>query len=647
MRTCRVCHLRFNAPKCPVCADDVIEQAVSVVAARDRKAKKVQAEVDKVAVAITKSLVQRAKLKERERLDEGQKDQRDAEEAARKEYASRALARVSLLHYIERKVPKYEAGWVHEDVARRIERFMEAVDRQESPRLMLFMPPRMGKSELASDSGPAWILGQRPDWTFILSSYSEELPLKFSRNIREQLKSEEFQTLFPNGAILSKSDQAAQAWSTEQGGEVRAAGAGGSILGFGAHIFIIDDPIKGAEEADNAGHLAKVFDWATSTAYSRLAPGGGILIIQQRWSEEDPSGRFEKLMEGEEQMILDLRASADELSQKPDRESQEEADRYMEEAEELEKSMDKWEIVSYAALAEADEYLTPEGDIVQAADDVEVGADWRLLRQQGEALHPERYSRLQYLKIKRANPRRFAAMYQQHPQVDEGEYFSRSDFKRYDKRSLPDLCHLRVLSAWDLALGTREVNDHTVGLAAGMDHNGDVWLLDRKRGKWGDIDKIADLIIDMHVRNESAQTGVERTHMEMALMPVMRRKMRKRKQWIAMAEGKESLKPVADKRARARQFQALCRAGKVHVPVDDGRSADGWDNFIDILVRFGSSKIDDDVDAAAWLGIMFGRTTPPEDPKSFNSDGERKKSWHEELLEKLGLTSSERDFMSA
>lgn len=492
-------------------------------------------------------------------------------------------------------------------------------------------------SELASDSGPAWILGHHPDWTVMITSYSDELPTAWSRSIRDQLKTEDYRRLFPNGGVVNKYDSSAKAWSTEQGGSVRAAGAGGSILGFGAHVAVVDDPIKGSEDADNPATLEKLWDWMTSTLYSRLAPGGGILLIMQRWSEDDLVGRFLGRVEADKKEVEELRAMAKELQNKPrpTDEDIDEADHFEAEADELEESMDEWDVVKYPALATGDEYLTDEGKIVSLSKDESPEQGWRMLRKRGDALHPERYSRSYYLKLKRNNPRRFAAMYQQTPVIDDGDYFSRSDFaNRYRRSERPPLRFMTVYCTWDLAIGTQQANNHTVGLAAAVDHTGELWLLQRIRGKFGDLDQIADMVLDLHIRWGASMTGIERGHLEMALGPILRRKQRDRGVSIALAEGKQALKPITDKKVRARQYQAMAKAGMVRVP-----EGDDWDEYIDWLVKFGSTTTDDDVDASAWLAIMVNRSALPNDPKG--SDKENEKSWYDELMDDYGLRSGD------
>ena len=85
------------------------------------------------------------------------------EELAREELAMRILTRKRMLPFVERFNPDYQAGWVHKDICKRLEKFSQDVVDKKSPRLMLFMPPRHGKSTLASVSFPAWHLGRNPD----------------------------------------------------------------------------------------------------------------------------------------------------------------------------------------------------------------------------------------------------------------------------------------------------------------------------------------------------------------------------------------------------------------------------------------------------------------------------------------------------
>ena len=115
-------------------------------------------------------------------------DRAEAENNPQKELAMRELARRRFLPFVQRFRPKYLAGWVHRDVCRRLERFLERVENREEPRLLMMMPPRSGKSELGSRHFPPWALGKHPDWEIIAASHTSSLTLSFSRYIRDLVK---------------------------------------------------------------------------------------------------------------------------------------------------------------------------------------------------------------------------------------------------------------------------------------------------------------------------------------------------------------------------------------------------------------------------------------------------------------------------
>ena len=196
-------------------------------------------------------------------------------EAALRELAQRKLAKDHLLPFIQRFNDKYEAGWVHRAICKRLERFSREVAAKKSPRLMIFMPPRAGKSEIASKTFPAWHLGHHPDHEIIASSYAVSLPMGFSRKIKDIVATPSYRRVFSE-TKLNPNAQAAEAWLTTEGGGYVAAGVGSGITGKGAHIGVIDDPVKDAEEADSETQREKVWDWYSSTFYTRLAGGFGI-----------------------------------------------------------------------------------------------------------------------------------------------------------------------------------------------------------------------------------------------------------------------------------------------------------------------------------------------------------------------------------
>lgn len=196
-------------------------------------------------------------------------------------------ARQSLLGFTEYTLPQYRRAAHHELIAEKL----EAVERGDIDRLMIFMPPRHGKSELASKRFPAWCLGRKPDRQIIAASYNSDLANDFGRNVRNLVAEPEFSQVFP-GVTLAPDSQAANRMNTNKGGTYVAAGVGTAVTGRGAHIALIDDPFKDREEADSERRRDLVWDWYRSTLYTRLMPGGAVVLIQTRWHEDDLAGRL-------------------------------------------------------------------------------------------------------------------------------------------------------------------------------------------------------------------------------------------------------------------------------------------------------------------------------------------------------------------
>src|SRR5258708_32031032 len=105
---------------------------------------------------------------------------------------------------------------------------------------MLLVPPRHGKSELASRRFPAWYLGRHPEQHFISASASFALAEDFGREVRNLMKSEEYQQVFDTR--LAEDSQARGRWSTSEGGSYFATGVGGALLDRGSHSFLIHYP---------------------------------------------------------------------------------------------------------------------------------------------------------------------------------------------------------------------------------------------------------------------------------------------------------------------------------------------------------------------------------------------------------------------
>lgn len=272
-----------------------------------------------------------------------------------------------LIAYAAYQWPGYADAAHHRLIARKL----EAVERGEITRLMMFLPPRHGKSMLASEFFPAWYLGRNPDHYVVAATYGQELADDFGRKVRNQLVDPSFQAVFP-GVTLRTDSKSASRFHVEggiehgisQGGAYYAVGVGGPLTGRGAHLLLIDDPIKDRADADSETVRKRLKDWYTSTAYTRLMTGGRIVVIQTRWHEDDLAGW---LMENH--------------------------------------AHEGWEVLSLPAMS--DHYP-------------------------GGALWPEKYDIESLERIKTAiGPRDWSALYQQSPSPDEGTYFLRDWFKEW------------------------------------------------------------------------------------------------------------------------------------------------------------------------------------------------------------------------
>lgn len=475
-----------------------------------------------------------------------EEEEREVNEAKR-ELAQRELSRKYLLASVLRFNPDYLAGWVHKDICARLQKFIKDVEERRSPRLMLQMPPRHGKSTLASIEFPSYVLGLHNNWEIIACSYAESLALDFSRAVRERVRDKEYHVLWPETRI-DRENQNAQGWKTTKKGGFLPAGVGGPITGKGAHILIIDDPVKNSQEAESETTRESISRWYDSTAYTRLAPGGGVLIIQTRWHLDDLSGRLETKME-------------DGMG-------------------------DVFEIIRYPAIATEDEKF----------------------RKRGEPLHPERYGKEQLMMIEKAvGPQTWSALYQQNPVPEEGAAFDLGMIQYYQLDRLPD--ELTCVTAWDLAIGLKEANDKTVGLTWGKDMTGDCWFIDCRHGHW-DAKQIVDEICDNYAKHKPYTVGLEKDKVAQAVGPYLDTEIEDRELFGLYVEPLNPARE-GNKLHRCRSLQGMMRSGRVWLPHPDQPGCSWVKEFVGQLMQFPYGRKDDFVDAAAWLALMSPTTPAP------------------------------------
>jgi predicted phage terminase large subunit-like protein len=195
-------------------------------------------------------------------------------------------ARRDLIAFTEYTFPGYRPAPPHRAIAEQLERVLAG----DVDRLMLLVPPRHGKSELASRRFPAFYLGHYPDRQFLSISATADLAADFGRDVRNLIATAEYGVLFET--VLAADSHAKGKWHTSAGGLYYSVGIGGSVLGRGAHVMLIDDPFASMEDALSEATRKNVWDWYGGTAYNRLMPGGAIILINHRMHEDDLAGRL-------------------------------------------------------------------------------------------------------------------------------------------------------------------------------------------------------------------------------------------------------------------------------------------------------------------------------------------------------------------
>lgn len=317
------------------------------------------------------------------------------------------------------------------------------------------------------------------------------------------------------------------------------------------NCLIIDDPIKNAEEADSSDLRQKIWNWYLTSAYTRLAPGGGVLIIMTSWSDDDLAGRLQR-----------------EMKEDPE--------------------ADQFEVVKYPAIAEEDEKY----------------------RLKGEALHPERFTLEMLNKTKRlmggTTSRYWSALYQQNPVSDEGAYFTDGMFKHVDE--LPQIKDMDIYQAWDFAISEKQHNDFTVGTTIGVDSDDNMYVIEVVRIKTNDAAVIIEAVLDMYQRYPHIKGfGAEDSQIWRTLRKGLERRAVQKKIYIHLDEKLNILKPVSDKMVRARPLQARMSSGKVFFP----RGKSWYDDVKTEFLRFPAGIHDDIVDSLAWNTQLLSKSGPP------------------------------------
>ena len=439
----------------------------------------------------------------------------------------------NLRDFIALTMPKYQFNWHHEVLINRLQKLTEEKDK----RIMVFMPPRHGKSEIVSRRFPAWLLGRDPNHQIISCSYAQALATNFNRDVQRIMESEVYHEIFPDTLIpntpFSKSHPDNGKYKRQSFffeildyiGSCLGVGVGGPITGLGCNTAIVDDPVKNSDEADSETLREAIWEWYVTTLYTRLEGGANLIVCQTRWHKQDLSGKL---------------------------------------LEEMELGGEKWEIINFPAI-KTDEKNEEDP------------------RKIGEALWPEKYSVGRLEVIKRQSARSWSALYQQSPIIEGGNYIKEDWIQYYSELPFSPTnyreCYL--VSSWDLGFKDSG-KSFTVGVVLAK-HKNNFYMLDIHRSK-------ADIIgMQNAIRRFSEKYPQCKVHLiedkanGPAIIQLMKREIL----------GIIPVTPVAKKDERLFSIVPIFEAGHFYMP-----SNAPWAKMVvEELISFPNSDTDDICDA--------------------------------------------------
>lgn len=396
---------------------------------------------------------------------------------------------------------QFKPSWHHREVAKKLEQ----VEKGEIKRLIIMMPPRHGKSTQSTILFPAWALGRDPEKEIITVSYSGELAVEFGEKCRDVMKDERYSAIFDTK--LKADSESKQKWKTEQGGGYLSTGVGGSITGRGADLLIIDDPIKNQEEALSDTYREKIWNYYTSTLYTRLERGAAIILILTRWHQDDLAGRLITKME--------------------------------------EFHGEKWDVVHYPAIAETDETF----------------------RKAGDPLWPEKYDLADLHNIRDTiGLYDWNSLYQQNPLPSELQEFKKDYFQYFNEDEVKNK-QLDVYVTVDLAISQKESADNTSIQVVGKErNNSSIYHLEEYTGRFDPL-QVIEILFSLKAKYgySLVKVGIEGVQYQKALSYFVTQEQKRRGIYFDIIE----LKAAGDKHTRIRGLIPMYKAGTIfHRKID-------------------------------------------------------------------------------
>lgn len=439
---------------------------------------------------------------------------------------------------------------------------LDALERGALPdgkrKLLISMPPRHGKSWLASTLFPVYYLARKTHRQVLATSYNQDLAKTFGRAVRDTAREPIVLQSHPDFA-MSEESKAVDDWRTTSGGVYYATGMGGSTTGRAATLLLTDDPVKNREEADSPTSRNKAWSFYVSALANRLQPepDGTLpieILIMTRWHPDDLAGRIMETDDWKEGLWHHINFPAITTTKSTVR-------------------------ASVAQLPPDDPRHIPAGNLSKVAP----GKRYYYPEVES-ALWPERFPLETLKQRQRLDPREFSALYQQTPYIKGGNLLKTSWWQTYPVSDTPP--PTTVILAADTAFKKTETADYSVILALGLTHSGDIHILDMIRQRL-DFPELKRVAISQSARwrgrglrglyiedKASGQSLIQelRTQSGLSVIPV---------------------RVTADKVARLNAVSPLIEGGRVFLP----DKAEWLDDFMTEAEAFPNAKHDDIIDA--------------------------------------------------
>lgn len=543
--------------------------------------------------------------------------------------------------------------WVYQ---RYIYKKLAEIDKGKCRRMMVFMPPRHGKSELITIRYTAWRLLNDPGLNVILGSYNQKLADKFSRYVKKIVRTSALPNCHAERLCLSAGDpqksggcasdggiapdqfsetdgkaqpfrsakgqsqkkgllNTASEWETSGGGVVRSVGVGGGIAGFGAGLIVIDDPVKNRAEAESATYRQRVWEWFNDDIYTRMEPNAAIILIQTRWHEDDLAGRLLNEMKdgGEQWEVVSLPALAegDTGSLKGTKTiAQGKAagcnpgnqDKHHSDLEGVEQTGE-----DVAPLQGAKTHGSFPGVTLaplthprllslspSATGKKKADNEWRdvIGRKPGQALCHDLFPVKTLLKYQKKLGTYSFSALYQQRPAPA----EGGQFKREWFKNIVDRAPngLRWKRGYDLAISTKTSADYTASFRCAYDNSGNLYIADGYRARIEYPDQRRYIVARMNDERDT-EHGIESAMHGKAVVQELRTDRSVR------THAFKEVQVASDKLTRALAWLNLAEAGKLFLVRGP------WiDEFVDEIVRFPAGRHDDQIDAVSVAVQMLG-----------------------------------------